>query len=185
VSEAARGSSGEPTQLAEREALSAVYREYHRFVWHSVRRLGIPDAAAEDAVHEVFMVVARRLPTFEGRASLKTWLFSIAMFVVRSHRRTDRRHRRKTEALAANPSTAADVHARSDAAATLHRLLDVLDDDKRAVFILSELEGMSAPEIAEATDANINTVYARLRTARQRIERAATRLQASEEGRGR
>lgn len=165
-------------------SLSQLYRAQHRFVWHSVRRLGVPDEAVEDAVHEVFMVAGRRLAEFEGRASHKTWLFAIALRIVQSQRRSDRRHRRRTEALAAESLAAPspNLYARSEAAATLHRLLDVLDDDKRAVFVLAELEGMSAPEIAEATETNVNTVYARLRTARQRVEAAVLKLKAAEAG---
>jgi RNA polymerase sigma-70 factor, ECF subfamily len=164
--------------------LEAVYREHHRFVWSTVRRLGIPDHAIADAVHEVFMVVARRLDDFEGRSSVRTWLFGISMRVVKNLRRSDARHRRRTEA-AATQSTDGfppDAYARSEAAATLHRLLDTLDDDKRAVFILAEMEGMSAPEIAEATGTNVNTVYARLRAARQRMQRAVARIRAREGG---
>jgi RNA polymerase sigma-70 factor, ECF subfamily len=168
------------------DRLESVYREHHGFVWSSVRRLGVPDHAAADAVHEVFMVVARRLPQFEGRSSMRTWLFGISMRVVKNLRRSDHRHRRRTDALAQRVEGAppADAYARSEAAATLHRLLDGLDDDKRAVFILAELEGMSAPEIAEATGANVNTVYARLRAARKRMEQAVQRLRSREGGAG-
>jgi RNA polymerase sigma-70 factor, ECF subfamily len=173
---------GDADALASR--LEVVYREHQRFVWSSVRRLGVPDHAVADAVHEVFMVVARRLDDFEGRSSLRTWLFAIAMRVVKNLRRSDHRHRRRTEAVAQRTADAppSDAYARSEAAATLHRLLDALDDDKRAVFVLAELEGMSAPEIAEATGANVNTVYARLRAARRGMQRAVARLRAKEGG---
>lgn len=163
---------------SERGALEAVYRRHHAFVWRSVRRLGVDEAAVDDAVHEVFLVVARRLSEFEGRAELRTWLFAIAMNVARNQARTQWRQRRRAQALAAEPISAkVDGFARSDAAATLHRLLDELPEDQRAAFILAELEGLSAPEIATALDANVNTIYARIRAARQRMAEAAQRLE--------
>jgi RNA polymerase sigma-70 factor (ECF subfamily) len=54
-------------------------------------------------------------------------------------------------------------------------LLDGLDEAKREVFVLAELEELSAPEIAQALGINLNTVYSRLRAARQTVEAAAAR----------
>jgi len=61
---------------------------------------------------------------------------------------------------------------RAEEVRLLHRILDRLDDDKRAVFVLAELEQMTAPEIAEALSVNLNTVYSRLRAARAAFEDA-------------
>lgn len=162
---------------SDRAPLEAIYRRHHAFVWRSVRRLGVHDAAIDDAVHEVFLVAMRRLQEFEGRADLRTWLFAIAMHVVRNHRRAEWRHRRRSEALAREQGPDAarrpDAYARSDAARTLHRLLAELPDEQRAAFILAELEGLSAPEIADALQANVNTIYTRIRVARQRMADAA------------
>jgi RNA polymerase sigma-70 factor, ECF subfamily len=179
-----RGAAATAGDVALVDRLEAVYREHQRFVWSTVRRLGVPDHASADAVHEVFMVVARRLPDFEGRSSMRTWLFGIAMRVVKNLRRSDHRHQRRTQAAAEQTveHPPPDAYARTEAAATLHGLLEGLDDDKRAVFILAEMEGMSAPEIAEATGTNVNTVYARLRAARKRMQQAVTRLRAREGG---
>lgn len=165
----------------ERAPLEAVYRRHHAFVWRSVRRLGVHEAAVDDAVHETFMVVARRLHEFEGRADVRTWLFAIALRVVRNHKRAQFRHERRTEALAAEPTPLPrDAYARSDAARALHALLHELTEDQRAAFILAELEGLSAPEIAESLEANVNTIYARIRAARQKIHEAAAELRAAE-----
>ena len=57
----------------------------------------------------------------------------------------------------------------------LQKLLDELDDDRRAVFVLAELEQMSAPDIADALGVNVNTVYARLRAARRDFEQGVAR----------
>ena len=152
-----------------------VYNDYFDFVWRSLLRLGIAEASADDAVQDVFVVVHRQLASFGGRSSLKTWLFSIALNVARDHRRSLRRkggHEPLDEAHR-DPSPGPHEYAdRADTARLLNRALDALDDVKRAVFVLAELEGMTAPEIAEATGLNLNTVYSRLRVARELFQQA-------------
>jgi RNA polymerase sigma-70 factor, ECF subfamily len=171
------------------EDFESIYEAHFDFVWRSARRLGVEESALDDVVQEVFVVVHRRLPEFQRRSSLKTWLFAITLRVASEHRRSCRRNEPErrgdvdpdaTEDLRAGPHEAI---ARAEAAAALRLFLDSLDDDRRAVFILAELEGMSAPEIAEATSSNVNTVYTRLRSARQSFEDAARRHRARERGR--
>jgi RNA polymerase sigma factor (sigma-70 family) len=70
--------------------------------------------------------------------------------------------------------------AKSEAVRMLHAILDELEDDKREVFILSELEQMTVPEIAEAVGINVNTAYARLRSARTSFDEALERQRARE-----
>lgn len=153
--------------------LVALYRAHFQFVWRSARRLGAPPEARDDVVQDVFLVVARRLAEFRREASARTWLFAITLRVVREHRRTTFRHLRRVEAYAeTRPASIGDPMARSDAARTLLRLLDHLDDDRRSVYVLAELEGLTAQEIADGLGLNINTVYSRLRSARTHLERA-------------
>lgn len=166
-----------------------VYREHFSFVWRAARRLGVRDASLDDVVQEVFVIVHRRLDSFEGRSSLKTWLFGIALRVVRDHRRAARR--RPAEAAAAvdpdetRSTTAGPAEAaeRSEAVRVLHALLDQLDDERREVFVMAELEQMPMPEIAETLGINVNTAYARLRIARQEFELALARHRARDEWR--
>ena len=160
--------------------LDDVYREHHAFVWRSLIRLGVSDDRAGDAMHDTFMVVARRLSEFEGRANIRTWLFAIAMRVARGLRRDDAREQRRRERAQANRRDHHEPHAAADAASTLRELLSHLDEDKRAVFIMAELEGMSAPEIAGVLSIKVPTVYSRLRLARQQLERALARHRARE-----
>lgn len=162
------------------EALRQVYQAHYDFVWRSVLRLGAHESAADDAVHDVFLVVARRLDEFEGRSSIKTWLFAIAVRVVQRQRRDRARHLRRVEAVAvaAGEEPVRDAHARSEAAEMLHRLLAELDDEKRIAFILSELEGMTAKEIGEAFGIKEATVYSRIRAAREKLTAAAERVRA-------
>jgi RNA polymerase sigma-70 factor (ECF subfamily) len=168
---------GEP--LAEL-TLPAVYEAHFDFVWRSARRLGASPAFLDDVVQEVFLVVHRRLAEFEQRSSLKSWLFGITRRVVRDQRRSAQR--RPAEVLESEPADrayGADQHLLlREQAELLHELLGSLDDDKREAFVLAELEQMSGPEIAEALQTNLNTVYARVRSARQEFEAALARHSA-------
>ncbi len=165
----------------------AIYDRYADFVWRSLRRLGLDEAAAEDAFQEVFVVVHRRLDAFEGRSSLKTWLFGIAIGVVRNLRRSQQRkridtHERADHALEAVKDDASEQPDertdRARAVRLLYALLDQLDDDKREVFVMAELEQMRGTEIAALTGLNLNTVYARLKSARTQFEQAVARHRA-------
>lgn len=170
-----------------RLSFDAVYDEWFDFVWRSARRLGVDEPAVDDVAQDVFLVVHRRLSDFEGRSSLKTWLFSITLRVVSDWRRT----RRRKGGLSPLPDddTLADrqsvepgrVLEKAEAVRLLYRLLDELDDDKRSVFVLAELEGQTAPEIATALGVPVNTVYSRLRVARERFEAALARHRAREQ----
>ena len=162
-----------------------VYEQCFDLAFRTLRRLGVPEAQVDDAVQEVFMIVHRRLPEFEGRASLKTWVCAIVTRVASDHRRTLRRKSPHAgEAIDADTladDRGRDPHesaVRAEGVRRLHRVLDALDDEKRAVFVLAELEQLSAPEIAEALAENVNTIYARLRAARHEFEQAVSREQA-------
>jgi RNA polymerase sigma-70 factor (ECF subfamily) len=168
-----------------------VYQENLKFVWRAARRLGIDPGDTDDVVQEVFVVAHRRLPEFEGHAQVKTWLLKILVRVVRQYFRTQRRkpgHR---------PSPSLDVLddlrdqqtrgpaeavERKDAVRILDRLLDRLDGEKREVFVLAEIEQLSSVEIAEVLGANLNTIYSRLRAARQEFQQALARFHTHELG---
>ena len=169
-------------QACAKQALEDVYRQHQRFVWRSLARLGVADPTLSDATHDVFMVVARRLPEFEARASLKTWLFAICLRIARSKRRDYAREQKRREHYGLTRVGAhTDPHGQADAARTLRDLLQQLGEDKRAVFIMSELEEMTAPEIASVLGIKPATVYSRLRLARAELERAVQRQHAREQ----
>jgi RNA polymerase sigma-70 factor (ECF subfamily) len=156
-----------------------VYEENFAFVWRSLRSLGMKDSALDDAVQDVFLVVHRRLPEFEGRASVKTWLYAIAERVAFNHRRG---RDRKDAALAPldgrEPSDAPDPFERaseSEAARFTERFLDSLEPGKRSVFALALLEGMPVTDVAEALGIPPNTVYSRIRAVRKAFQAAAAR----------
>jgi RNA polymerase sigma-70 factor, ECF subfamily len=175
---------GSRAAAPEALAFDGVYRAHFAFVWRSARRLGVRDAALDDVVQEVFVVVHRRLASFEGRSSLRTWLFGITARVVRDHRRAAKRKETPggidPDTLPAAPSGGAE---NAEAVQVLHALLDELEDERREVFVMAELEQASVPEIAEALGLNLNTTYSRLRAARQDFEQALARHRARDEWR--
>lgn len=156
-------------------SFAQIYDEYFEFAWMMLRRFGVRGAHLEDAVQELFIVVHRRLGEFAGRSSLKTWLAAIAWRVASEERRHESR-KGGTEPLPEDlPAKDRDPHraaVHAEALRVLDHLLGQLDADKRAVFVLAELEQMSAPEIAEALSVNLNTVYSRLRAARKAFDEA-------------
>lgn len=174
-----RAAAAPPRDAAPALRLADVYEAHVDFVWRVARRLGVPDAALDDAVQDVFLVVHDRLPTFEGRSSLRTWLFGIVRRVARDHR-PSARERPLDDAPDARSEADSPHEAleRAEAARVLHRLLDALDEEKREVFVLAELEEMPMPEVAEALGVNVNTAHARLRAARRELDAALARLRA-------
>ena len=158
-------------QTGERPTLAELYEAHSGFVWRVVRRFGIEDAAIEDVVHEVFIVARRKLPMFEGRSSLATWLFGIARGVCANERRRRERSRRRLELVPRPEPTASpeDAMGREDTRALVRAFLDSLPEAQRRVFELADIEGCSGPEIAEMLDAPLNSVYSRLRLARKRF----------------
>jgi RNA polymerase sigma-70 factor (ECF subfamily) len=166
-------------------SFSGLYDHYVDFVWRSARRLGVQDDAADDVVQQVFVVVHRRLSEFEGRASVKSWLFAILLRVVQDHRRSLRRKSPHLAAEALDPDAlpaatgASDPYealSRAEASHLINQLLECLDKERRAVFVMAELEQMTPAEIAEALGVDAKVVYARLRAARADFEEAAARL---------
>lgn len=145
------------------------YDEWHTFVWRTARRLGAQDA--DDIVQEVFLTVHRKHASFEGRGTLRAWIAGIVLHTARRHFRTQ--SRRREEAVPDVPSDALiDTHTPHASAeqremlSLLYVLLESMPEERREVFVMSELEKLSAPEIANATSTNLNTVYARVRAAR-------------------
>ena len=191
-------SDGAPSIVEERAAASrepiraetsfeVVYSTYVEFVWRSAQRLGVDESAADDVVQQVFLVVYQSLSAFEWRSTLKTWLFGILLRVVRDHWRTISRKSPHLAHESVDPDLVADgalnpdeALSRAEASRTIDGLLRSLDGDKRIVFVMAELEGMTATEIGLATGLAPNAVYSRLRAARADFERAAAAMRRRE-----
>lgn len=142
------------------------------FLWRATLALGVPAADAEDLCQEVMLVVHRRLRDFDGR-SLRAWLYGICLRVASDYRRSARVRREKTTDVlperVLEPTQPEEVDARR-AEEKLRRALDALDDDKRAVFVLFEIEQLTLREVSEAVGAPLQTVYSRLQAARAHVK---------------
>lgn len=173
------GAREQPTPSADL-TITALYENYFEFVWRSLKHLGVPDAAVEDATQDTFLVAHRRLADFAGRSSPRTWLFGIAIRVASDYRRSRGRRERLHLSYAQKPegagATPYDHTLRAEATRILHACLDGLTEEQRAVFVMADLEQMTAPEISETLGANLNTVYSRLRTARAAFNEAVARV---------
>lgn len=151
------------------------YREHAPFVWAAAWRLRVPAHAVDDAVQEVFLVAHRRMGELDDVVSPRAWLYGVTRRVVFRQRRTSARLARKRFAFASTQESRSEPHHRHEAARDASRLLKGLEQDQREVFVMSELLGMHAPEIAVAVGVPVNTVYSRLRLARRRLENNAAR----------
>lgn len=169
--------------------MSTTFRQFYdahiRFVWRAMLRLGVGENDVSDAVQEVFVVVYRKLPEFEARSKVTTWLFGICMRIASDRRQ--RAHTRRevpSSDLASLPiEVVENVEALSDrerARELLTAILDGMPEEQRIVFSLFELEGLSGDAIAELLDIPTGTVRSRLRLARATLRQAIARVQARE-----
>jgi RNA polymerase sigma-70 factor, ECF subfamily len=181
VDEAPRLVASGPARLHPSIAFEDVYERYFEFVWRSLRMLGVAHVSLDDAVQDVFGTISRQLPAFEGRSSLRTWVFGIAQFTAANHRRSARRKSAPLEPLNDGlQSEDPGPHAHAEAAQlkdVIFRFCEELDEGRRAVFVLGVLEEVPAAEIAELLEIPVNTVYSRSRALKQalreRLERRA------------
>jgi RNA polymerase sigma-70 factor (ECF subfamily) len=160
-----------------------VYEPHLGHVWRSLRRLGVVERDLEDAAHEVFVIAYRRLADFEVGRPVRPWLTGIAWRVAADERRRARHRRERMPGDASLATRCAEglspeaACAQQQARDLVARALDTLDLDRRVVFVMAELDGASGPEIAVALEVPLNTVYSRLRVARQRFAASVRRLQ--------
>src|SRR6478736_954662 len=166
-------------------SFEALYQEHFAFVWRTLWRLGVWQASVADAAQDVFLVVYRRHADLLGSDVARSWVYGIVVRVARDYRRGQLR---KGLPVGPDPDELGDPQAtnaaqrleQQEAVIVLNRLLDTLDDEKREVLVLVELEQMTVPEIAELLTVNPNTIYTRLRAARQDFARALARQRAAE-----
>ena len=160
-----------------------IFRAHAPLVWRALRRLGVREADVEDLSQEVFVIVHRKLPTFEGRSALSTWIYGICVRVASDHKK--RAHVRREQPTDRPPderhsAPQLEEFARGQARALLDRALDTLDEDKRAVFVLYEIEELDMPEVAKALSCPLQTAYSRLYAARKLVQAEVVRLVGSE-----
>lgn len=163
--------------------LAAIYRDHHDMVWRYLGGLGVPPSAVDDGTQDVFVVVHRRIDDYDGRLPLRPWILGIARKVALKYREKMARRRTYLVPLDDLPPHACRVAepeaeslmAQTEAAELVAQFLETMKLEKREVFVLVDIEGLTAVEVAAALDVNVNTVYSRLRDARQRFERFVAR----------
>jgi RNA polymerase sigma-70 factor (ECF subfamily) len=175
---------GEPARVPSPGAeFEALYREHFAFVWRMLLHFGVPLAQVEDAAQDVFIVIHRRLPDWDPSVPARSWLYGVARRVAADHRRADARHRRKLAALAASdrgasPDAVERRLAGRERLTTLEQILAKLDPRLSEVFVLADVEGMTARELGELLQLSPNTVSGRLRRARAAVDRALARRES-------
>ena len=195
ASAAAEASTSDETRaLAQPEVdVNLAFREHYRFVWRVLLSAGVSRSGVDDAVQDVFVTVHRRRRDYDGRAPLRHWIYGIARGVARNHKRKAVRAANRQEALEGDvaptdvgprAASAEDAVAQQQARDLVAQFVETLGPEQRDVFTLVHLEGMAVPEIADMLGASVNTVYSRLRLARQRFEAMVARLAKKAEREG-
>jgi RNA polymerase sigma-70 factor (ECF subfamily) len=168
-------------QTISASELKHIYKEHFSYVWHSLRRLGILEKDLEDLSHDVFIAFYKN-GSFDRSRAIKPWLFGICFRVASDHRR--RAYVRlevapKDEAAWAGQAPPADELYDEQARRRLvQNALETLDMDQRSVFIMHDIDGYSMPEIQAVLDVPLNTLYSRLRLARNHFANAVKKLKA-------
>lgn len=142
-------------------------------MWRVLRSLGVREADLPDVAQDTLLVVIRQLPGFEGRSALHSWIYGIALRVVSDYRQ--KAHRRR-ELLTAEPpelTTLGTPHEQVEKARAwqlIETLLNELDEDRRQIFVLYELEQLPMREVVLIVGCPLSTGYARLQSARETVQ---------------
>lgn len=171
-----------PTQLDVTE----MFNHHADFVWRTLGRFGVREVDRADQLQEVFLVVHRQLPTYRREGAPTTWLFGIARRVAASYRRRGYRNHELTVAEVRDPEAASANDAPDrvaelrEAQNHLEKILERMNLDQRAVFVMFEIDGLTGREIAEMMDCPLQTVFSRLRRAREIFQEEVERMQAEQ-----
>jgi RNA polymerase sigma-70 factor (ECF subfamily) len=159
---------------ARAPTLATIYERHAQFVWLTLQRLGVHEADLDDLVQDVFVVAHRRWDSFTGASRVTTWLFGICTRLAANYRRLRRWTSEVSSGsggddIAADALTAEHLLIRREQWAVAERMLSSLTREKRAAFIMFELDSLSGSEIAELMGVHVGTVYSRLHAARREL----------------
>lgn len=175
----ARVAQPSPQEMPVRVDFDAMFLREFDYVWFTLRRLGVHARDLEDVTHDVFLLVHRHFERFDTTRPLRPWLFGFAYRAASDYRRLAR-HRLEVRGdltdMSDPASSTADRAAARQSLGLAWAALERLDLDRRAVFVLHEVEGYSVPEIADALQIPLNTAYSRLRVARGEFARAVQHI---------
>lgn len=157
-----------------------LFRAECSYVFHSLRRLGVHERDLEDVAHEVFLAIHKKLDDYDPSRPLRPWIFAFAYRFASDYRRLARHRREQIRDEGHEPvDHAPDVGDRIDAERSRQLVLEALealDLDKRAVFVMHEIDGTPIPAVATALGIPLNTAYSRLRLARELFTAQVKRL---------
>jgi RNA polymerase sigma-70 factor (ECF subfamily) len=172
-----------PVEPAESLDFRALFEQHFAYVWHTLRRLGVRERDLEDVAHDVFVEVFRARDRYDPARPLRAWLFGFTFRIAAGHRR---RASHRLEVLDGEPErparapTALERLIDGQALGAAHRALEAIDLDRRAVFLMHEVDGFSIREVAEVLSIPLNTAYSRLRLAREEFRERIRRLRSRE-----
>ena len=154
------------------------------YVCAVLRRLGVRAGDVEDVAHDVFLVVYRRLDSFDTSRPVRPWLFGIAYRVTAAYRRATARKEYTSEdavdAVHEGPSAEDSLHRRQSRQLLL-QALERISFDRRAILIMHDIDDQPMRVIAETLNIPLFTGYSRLRLARRELARTVKRFRAAEE----
>jgi RNA polymerase sigma-70 factor, ECF subfamily len=160
--------------VASVPSLAQIFEQHTPFLWRALIGLGVPGHEAQDLCQEIMITVQRRLPDFDG-VSLRGWLYGICVRVASDYRRSARVRREVVSEALPEQVSSTDLAESLDRERDARRLLNALsglDEPKRVAFVLFEIEELTLAEIAEAVGSPIQTVYSRIKSAREQLQRA-------------
>lgn len=157
-----------PEAMTPRE----LFDRHASFVWRTLKYQSVAERDLDDVSQEVFLVIFRRLPEFEPHGSIRAWIYGICIRVAAGYRRSAR-HRHEllvseTPDAGVEPAASSEVE-RSATKKMLTAMIQRLDDDKRAVLVLHEIENLSMSEVALIVHCPLKTAYSRLAAARKQM----------------
>lgn len=158
-----RAYEGAPILPFVAPSFTQLFEEHFGFVCRSLQRLGVREADLEDIAQELFLAVHRALPESDRSRPIKPWLFGFAVRYASNYRRLSWHRGRELDDMPVSPK----IHDKLAAKRTVLAALERLDFDKRVVLVMHDLEQLTAPEIAEELGIPLNTVYSRVRLARE------------------
>ena len=155
-------------------SLAQIFEQHTPFLWRALTGLGVPRHEVPDLCQEIMITVHRRLPTFDG-VSLRGWLYGICVRVASDYRRSARVRREVVSESPPDEASSTDLVESIDRERDNRPLLAALarlDEPKRVAFVLFEIEELTLAEVSEAVGAPLQTVYSRIKVAREQMQRA-------------
>jgi RNA polymerase sigma-70 factor, ECF subfamily len=148
-----------------------LFDTYGAFVWRTLKYQSVAERDLDDVGQEVFLTIFRRLPEYEPHASLRWWIYGICVRTASDYRKRAHHHREILvhELPDVGPQAASSETDRLTAKSQLIDLLERLDEEKRAVFVLYEIENIPMDEIALIVKCPVKTAYSRLAAAKKQM----------------